>query len=70
MKLLNRLFNYIVKLFVDDYVSIEQKNGVTYYNNLIYTRFKNQKEFDKYNDTLENHSELMISFFKVILSLC
>ncbi|EFU5106190.1 DNA helicase, partial [Listeria monocytogenes] len=30
VKLLNRLFNYIVKLFVDDYVSIEQKNGVTY----------------------------------------
>ncbi|MBC1614491.1 DNA helicase, partial [Listeria welshimeri] len=61
---LKKLFNYILKFFVNEYVSVEQRNGVTYDNKLIYTRFKNQKEFDKYNDTLEDYSELMMSFFQ------
>ncbi|MBC1861776.1 DNA helicase [Listeria welshimeri] len=61
---LKKLFNYILKFFVNEYVSVEQRNGVIYDNKLIYTRFKNQKEFDKYNDTLEDYSELMMSFFQ------
>ncbi len=61
---LKKLFNYSLKFFVNDYVSEEKRNCATYFNNIIYTRFKNQKEFDKYNDTLEDYSELMMSFFQ------
>ncbi|EDO0252673.1 DNA helicase [Listeria monocytogenes] len=61
---LKEIFYYIVNVFIKKYVSTSSENYENYYNKMIYTRFKDQAEYDKHNDILEDHSELMTSFFQ------
>ncbi|EFS04442.1 superfamily I DNA/RNA helicase [Listeria seeligeri FSL S4-171] len=62
--ILEDIYNYILKCFVNNYIHANKNNYAVYCNKLIYTCFKNQEEFDKYDETLEDHSELMLGFFQ------